>query len=62
MGYGMWIMLTERCDVEQSALNEASFVIARLLQRYDKPIRKKLMLTLSPADGVNIKLLHRAIS
>lgn len=52
---------------EQYALNEASFVIARLAQLFDKiegkditkPIRKAMSITLSPADGVNIKL-HRA--
>jgi cytochrome P450 len=51
--------------VEQYALNEASFVLARFLQRFDGldavdlgPIRKGLTITLSPAKGVKVKL-HR---
>lgn len=55
--------------VEQYALNEASFVMAKILQRYDKiealdmtgRLRKGLSLTLSPGDGVKVKL-HRAAS
>ncbi len=56
-------------NIEQYALNEAAFVVARLLQRYDKiespdiskPLRKNLTTTLSPSEGVKVKL-HRAIS
>jgi len=53
---------------EQYALNEASFVLVKILQRYDKiealdmglsGIKKDVGLTLSPANGVNIRL-HRA--
>jgi len=54
--------------IEQYALNEASFVLAKMLQRYDRiealdrgKIRKSLTLTLAPAGGVKIKL-HRAAS
>jgi cytochrome P450 len=53
---------------EQYALNEASFVLVKILQRYDKidaldmgpgGIKKEVTLTLSPANGVNVRL-HRA--
>jgi len=54
--------------VEQYALNEASFVMVKMLQRYDRiealdtgEIKKSVTLTLSPAGGVNIRL-HRATS
>jgi hypothetical protein len=52
--------------IEQYALNEASFVIVKLLQRYDKiealdmgPLKKGITATLAPADGVKVKM-HRA--
>jgi hypothetical protein len=54
--------------IEQYALNEASFVVVKMLQRFDTikalnkgPIRKGLSLTLFPLDGVQIKM-HRANS
>jgi hypothetical protein len=53
---------------EQYALNEASFVIVKILQRFDiieavdkGPIVKGMSLTLSPLNGTVIKL-HRASS
>lgn len=53
--------------VEQYALNEAAFVVARLLQRYDKleyvgpeRVKKRLGLTLSPKNV--IIRMHRAKS
>jgi cytochrome P450 len=53
-------------EIEQYALNEASFVLVKFLQRFDKiealdmgPIKKGLTITLSPRDGVKVKL-HRA--
>lgn len=56
------------CLGQQYALNEASFVIARFLQKYDAiesrdinaPIQKKFSLTLSPVD-VKVRL-HRSSS
>ncbi|KAI9760719.1 MAG: hypothetical protein M4579_001457 [Chaenotheca gracillima] len=55
------------CIGQQFALNEVSFVIVRLIQRYDgitlqdpsEKIEKKVSLGLSPANGVNVRL-HRA--
>ncbi|KAH8674572.1 cytochrome P450 [Tricladium varicosporioides] len=55
------------CLGQQYALNEANFLIVKLLQRYDKiepvdpeaPMLKAISLVLSPGNGVNIKL-HRA--
>jgi hypothetical protein len=55
--------------LEQYALNEAAFVMSRLLQRYDKiksqdakkSLKKKLTTLLSPADGVKVRL-HSACS
>jgi hypothetical protein len=51
--------------VEQYALNEVSFVLVRLLQRYDKieslddgPIVKQITMTLSPGN-VSVRM-HRA--
>lgn len=53
-------------DIEQFALNEASLVIVKFLQRYDKiealdmgPIIKGLALTLSPGEGVKVRM-HRS--
>jgi cytochrome P450 len=54
---------------EQYALNEASFVMVKILQRYDNiealdmtgPLKKAITLTLSPGDGVNVRM-HRAAS
>lgn len=47
-------------------MNEASFVIARLLQRYDKienidplPLRKEIAMILNLGNGVKVKM-HRA--
>ena len=52
--------------VEQYALNEASFVLVKILQKFDRiealdmgPIKKGLTLSLSPANGVKVRL-HRA--
>jgi len=55
--------------VEQYALNEASFVLVKVLQRFDQiealdmvtELKKGLTLTLAPGDGVKVKL-HRATS
>lgn len=52
---------------EQYALNEASFVLVKFLQQYDKiealdmtsELVKGMTLTLTPAHGVKVKL-HRA--
>ncbi|KAH8820366.1 cytochrome P450 alkane hydroxylase-like protein [Xylogone sp. PMI_703] len=57
------------CLGQQYALNEAGFVVARFLQRYDKleylgpegRIAKRMGLTVSPKDGVKVRL-HRAES
>jgi len=57
------------CLGQQFALNEVSFVLVRFLQRYDRieaedmvtPLKKKLLVTLGPADGQRIKF-HRATS
>jgi len=57
------------CLGQQFALNEVSFVLVRFLQRYDRieavdmvsPLKKKLSVTLGPAEGQNIRL-HRAAS
>ncbi|RDL38562.1 uncharacterized protein BP5553_02902 [Venustampulla echinocandica] len=57
------------CIGQQYALNEASFVIVKMLQRYDKiealdmtaPLKKSLSLTLAPGNGVKVKL-HKAAS
>jgi hypothetical protein len=53
---------------EQYALNEASFVIVKILQRFDNiealdkgPIVKGMTVTLAPQNGVLIKM-HRASS
>lgn len=47
-------------------MNEANFVIARLLQRYDKienidprPLRKEIAMTLNLGNGVKVRM-HRA--
>ncbi|TAQ89571.1 hypothetical protein B7494_g2126 [Chlorociboria aeruginascens] len=54
------------CLGQQYALNEAGFVIAKFLQKFDgiesdvtKPIKKKISLILVPGGGVKVKL-HRA--
>ncbi|RFU30047.1 hypothetical protein B7463_g6277, partial [Scytalidium lignicola] len=55
------------CLGQQYALNEAAFVVARFMQRFDKleylgskgRIAKRLTLTLTPKDGVKVRL-HRA--
>lgn len=54
------------CLGQQYALNEASFVLVKFLQRFDGlealdmgPIKKGLTITLSPAKGVKVKM-HRA--
>jgi len=52
--------------IEQYALNEASFVLVKFLQRYDRieaedmtsPIKKALTIILAPGD-VKVKM-HRA--
>jgi cytochrome P450 len=57
------------CLGQQFALNEVGFVLVRFLQRYDRieavdtvsPLKKKLSITLGPANGQKIKL-HRATS
>ncbi|TVY60872.1 Cytochrome P450 52A13, partial [Lachnellula suecica] len=57
------------CLGQQYALNEASFVIVKFLQRFDGmeavdmtgPLKKGLSLTLSPGDGVKVRM-HRAAS
>ncbi|KAH7354752.1 cytochrome P450 alkane hydroxylase-like protein [Rhexocercosporidium sp. MPI-PUGE-AT-0058] len=57
------------CLGQQYALNEASFVIVRVLQRFDKiealdmtrPLKKGITITLQPGDGVKVKM-HRASS
>jgi cytochrome P450 len=57
------------CLGQQFALNEASFVLVRFLQHYDRieavdmvsPPKKKMGLTLSPAEGQKVRL-HRATS
>ncbi|KAG0647858.1 Cytochrome P450-CM2 [Hyphodiscus hymeniophilus] len=61
----MWSFADE---LEQYALNEASFVVVSILRRFDKiealhkgPVRKSLSLTLSPMDGVKVKM-HRAVA
>lgn len=62
MGFGLM-------DAEQYALNEASFVIVRVLQRFDKiealdmsgPLKKGITITLQPGNGVKVKM-HRASS
>jgi hypothetical protein len=55
-------------SLEQYALNEASFVVVKILQRFDLiealdkgPIIKGMSLTLSPLKGTKIKM-HRASS
>ncbi|KAG9237123.1 cytochrome P450 alkane hydroxylase-like protein [Amylocarpus encephaloides] len=55
------------CIGQQYALNEASFVIVKLLQRYDtiepsdpkEKIIKGITMTMCPGNGVNVKM-HRA--
>lgn len=50
--------------LEQYALTEAGFVIAKILQRYDRiealdmtgKLKKGLAITLRPGDGVKIKM------
>ena len=57
----------DACSVEQYALTEASFVVVKILQRYDAiealdmtgKIKKGLSFTLKPGDGVKVKM-HRA--
>jgi len=57
------------CLGQQFALNEVSYVVVRFLQRFDRfeavdkalPLKKKLAVTLSPAEGQKI-CLHRATS
>jgi len=54
---------------EQYALNEAAFVVVKMLQRFDgiealdmvTPLKKGISLTLAPGDGVKVRL-HRAAS
>ncbi|CAG8953736.1 hypothetical protein HYFRA_00006626 [Hymenoscyphus fraxineus] len=55
------------CIGQQYALNEASFVVARLLQRYDRiesidpePLRKEIAMSLILGNGVKVKM-HRAV-
>ncbi|KAL2070874.1 hypothetical protein VTL71DRAFT_13900 [Oculimacula yallundae] len=56
------------CLGQQYALNEASFFIVRVLQRFDKiealdmtgPLKKGITITLQPGDGVKVRM-HRAI-
>ncbi|EKD19071.1 hypothetical protein MBM_02308 [Drepanopeziza brunnea f. sp. 'multigermtubi' MB_m1] len=57
------------CIGQQYALNEASFFMVRVLQRYDViealdmtgPLKKGLTITLQPGDGVKVRM-HRASS
>ncbi|KAE8447500.1 hypothetical protein EG329_010630 [Mollisiaceae sp. DMI_Dod_QoI] len=55
------------CLGQQYALNNAGFLLTKLLQRYDEiqaldmvgPLKKGLTIVLSPGDGVNVRM-HRA--
>ncbi|CZR54184.1 related to n-alkane-inducible cytochrome P450 [Phialocephala subalpina] len=55
------------CLGQQYALNNAGYVLAKLLQRYDqiealdmvKPLKKGLAIVLAPGDGVKVRM-HRA--
>ncbi|CAG8978818.1 hypothetical protein HYALB_00012218 [Hymenoscyphus albidus] len=55
------------CVGQQYALNEASFVVARLLQRYDKiestdpePLRKEIAMSLMLGNGVKVRMRKAA--
>ncbi len=55
-------------ETEQYALNEASFVMVKLLQRFDKieaadmksPIQKSLTIILAPGENGTTVRMHRA--
>jgi hypothetical protein len=64
--FGVGLAQFANDGVEQYALNEASFVLVKLLQRYNKiealdhePIVKQLSMTLAPENGAKVRM-HRA--